>query len=114
MDRPETVEALAEAGSRIGTADNVVEAAVVLSDGEPSGGPSGGESVALYRMFEALSLGPDGAVLGGGLLLEVNEEVTLELRLPDRSVLRTHARVVEILHGARPAMRVVWTEDGEP
>jgi len=100
MDRPETVQPLAEAGSQVEPADLAVEVAVVLQ--------SSGRG-AVYCMFEALSLRPEGAILRGGLLLEVNEEVTLELSLPGRAAFRTQARVVEILHGKPPAMRVVWT-----
>jgi hypothetical protein len=63
-----------------------------------------------YRMYEALSVSGEGATLRGGLLLEVSEEVTLELGLPGRSPLRARARVVEIVHGKPPAMKVVWTD----
>lgn len=61
-----------------------------------------------YRMYEATNITPEGATLVGGLLLEANEEVALELRMPD-GALRAGARVVEILLGSAPAMRVVWT-----
>lgn len=98
MERPETAQLAAGSGSL------KVEAAVVL--------PASGKS-ALYGMFEALSVTPDGATLRGGLLLEVNEEVTIELRLPDLSAFRARARVVEILRDDRPAMKVVWTGVGE-
>ena len=123
MDRPETAHALATGagpgsgagqgagpkperagGLAAGSANLTVEAAVVL----PAAGRSG-----LYGMFEALSLTPEGATLRGGLLLEVNEEVTLELRLPDLSAFRARARVVEIVRGDRPAMKVVWTAVAE-
>jgi hypothetical protein len=126
MDRPETAHALANgAGSgaevgqgpdpgagadrggslAAGSAELRVEAAVVL--------PSAAGRTARYGMFEALSVTPDGATLRGGLLLEVNEEVTLELRLPDLSAFRAEARVVEIVHGDRPAMKVIWTAVAE-
>ncbi len=125
MDRPETAQAHAagsgsesgDQGTGSGAADQAdpaslasgsgnlkVEASVVL--------PAAGQS-ALYGMFEALSVTPEGATLRGGLLLEVNEEVTIELRLPDLSAFRARARVVEILRGERPAMKVVWT-GGDP
>ena len=87
-----------------GSASLQVEASVVLSS-------AGGAVV--YEMFEALSVTPDGAILRGGLLLEVNEEVTLELRMEDLSAFRARARVVEIQQGERPAMRVVWTRVAE-
>ncbi|HKE14115.1 MAG TPA: hypothetical protein VKB80_04610 [Kofleriaceae bacterium] len=125
MDRPETAHALATgagSGSDVGqgpdpgagadrggslasgSAELRVEAAVIL--------PSAGRT-ARYGMFEAVSVTPDGATLRGGLLLEVNEEVTLELRLPDLSAFRAEARVVEIVHGDRPAMKVIWTAVAE-
>jgi hypothetical protein len=78
-----------------------VQAAVVPASGH--GTP--------YRMYEAEAVTAEGATLRGGLALEVNEEVTLELRLPGRPTgLRAAARVVEVLHGKPPAMKVVWTE----
>jgi hypothetical protein len=91
-----------EAASNLasGSGSLQVEASVVLS--------SSGRAV-VYEMFEALSVTADGAILRGGLLLEVNEEVTLELRMADLSAFRARARVVEIQQGERPAMRVVWT-----
>jgi hypothetical protein len=123
MDRPETAHAFATgAGSRsgagqgadpkaeragalpAGSADLAARAAVVLAVAGRA---------AVYDMFEALSITPEGATLSGGLLLEVNEEATLELRLPDRSAFRARARVVEIVHGDRPAMKVVWTAVAE-
>jgi hypothetical protein len=61
-----------------------------------------------YRMYEALSVTQEGATLRGGLLLEVNEEVALELRLADRTAVQTSARVVEIALSP-PIMKVVWT-----
>lgn len=105
MDRPDTAHAVASGagGLAAGSANLAVEASVVL--------PGAGRA-ALYGMFEALSVTQEGATLRGGLLLEVNEEVILELRLPDLSSFRGRARVVEILPESgdeRPAMKVVWT-----
>jgi hypothetical protein len=128
MDRPDTVQAFASssesgegpgsgaggsagpaggrgAGPRFsdlatGSGPLAIDAAVVL--------PDSGEGTS-YLMFEAVGVTPEGATLRGGLLLEVNEEVTLELRLPDRNAFRARARVVEIVHGRPPAMKVVWT-----
>ena len=57
--------------------------------------PSAGQA-ATYPMFEAHSVTLEGATLLGGLLLEEGEEVTLELRLPDRVAVRARARVVAI------------------
>jgi len=126
MDRPDTAQALAagtgsesggqgtgrggsgagpDAGLAAGSGNLRVEAAVVL--------PAAGRG-ALYGMFEALSVTAEGATLRGGLLLEVNEEVTLELRLPDLSSFRAHARVVEIMLDEPPAMKVVWTGGERP
>ena len=87
-----------------GSGPHAIEAAVVL--------PDSGEGQS-YRMFEAVGVTPEGATLRGGLLLEVNEEVTLELRLPDQNAFRARARVVEIVHGRPPAMKVVWTSAHE-
>lgn len=64
----------------------------------------------VYRMYEAEAVTAEGATLRGGLALEVNEEVTLELRLPGRPTgLRAAARVVEVVRGKPPTMKVVWT-----
>jgi hypothetical protein len=125
MERPETAQAHASgsgsesggnstghgSGDRgsprdlaAGSGSLKIEASVVL--------PAAGKSE-LYGMFEALSVTPDGAILRGGLLLEVNEEITIELRLPDLSAFRARARVVEILRDERPAMKVIWTGVGE-
>jgi len=54
--------------------------------------PTAGQS-AVYGMYEARELSADGVTLVGGLLLEKGEEVTLEIRLPDRAVVRARARV---------------------
>jgi len=54
--------------------------------------PTAGQG-AVYGMYEARELSADGVTLVGGLLLEKGEEVTLEIRLPDRGVVRTRARV---------------------
>ncbi len=111
MDGPETQPAL------------VVETASAGGDGNGAGpAESGGTAVeacvlrvaaglpaARYGMFEAVSVSPEGATLAGGLLLEVSEEVTFELRMPDRTLFRARARVVEIVRGRPPAMKVVWT-----
>jgi hypothetical protein len=110
MDRPDTAQAVASGagGLAAGSEDlTMIAAAVVL--------PGPGRA-ALYGMFEALSVTPDGATLRGGLLLEVNEEVILELRLPDLSAFRARARVVEIVPDVgdeRPAMKVEWTAVAE-
>jgi hypothetical protein len=73
-----------------------IEAAVVLRTAQG----------ASYSMYALASLSGDVAVLAGGLLLEKGEEVSLELRLPDRTVVRARARVTEILPGEHAAMRV--------
>jgi hypothetical protein len=61
-----------------------IEVAVVI--------PSAGQG-AVYGMYEARELAADGVTLVGGLLLETNEEVTLEIRLPDRGTVRARARI---------------------
>ena len=67
--------------------------------------PSAGKG-AVYAMFEARELGADGLTLAGGLLLERNEEVTLEIRLPDRAVVRARARIAGV--GPDASMRAVF------
>jgi hypothetical protein len=67
--------------------------------------PSAGQG-AVYTMFEARDLAPDGVTLAGGLLLERNEEVTLEIRLPDRAVVRARARIAGV--GPDASMRAVF------
>ena len=68
-----------------------IEVAVVM--------PSAGQG-AVYAMYEARDLAADGVTLVGGLLLEKNEEVTLEIRMPDRGPQRKRARVVSHLPDA--------------
>jgi len=128
MERPDTAQALAggpDTGSgggqgpgrgdgraahsqaanlATGSASLIVQAHLVLPSSERG---------SLYNMFEALQVTPEGATLRGGLLLEVNEEVTIELRLPDLSSFRARARVVQVMLGERPAMKVVWTGVGD-
>ena len=67
--------------------------------------PSAGQG-AVYAMFEARELAADGLTLAGGLLLERNEEVTLEIRLPDRAVVRARARIAGV--GPDASMRAVF------
>jgi hypothetical protein len=74
-----------------------IEAAVVRPDG------------GAYTMFAAAAVTADGALLGGGLLLEIGEEVLLELRL-DGAPLRVRARVVAILPGEQASMQVTFID----
>jgi hypothetical protein len=67
--------------------------------------PSAGQG-AVYAMFEARELAADGLTLAGGLLLERNEVVTLEIRLPDRAVVRARARIAGV--GPDSSMRAVF------
>jgi hypothetical protein len=67
--------------------------------------PSAGKG-AVYGMVEARDLSADGVTLVGGLLLEKGEEVTLEIRFPDRDIVRTRARITGIGPGA--AMRAAF------
>lgn len=69
-----------------------------------------GEGTDSYCMFQAENLSPEGAVLTGGLLLEVNEEVTLEIELGDGGPAHARARVVAIVPDDRPAMRVKFVD----
>jgi hypothetical protein len=71
-----------------------------------------GEGGARYPMFEAAELGPDGAFLGGDLLLENGEELEVELTFPDDTTLELRAQVIDVAGGQRPGMRVVWSRLG--
>jgi len=83
---------------------DVVTASIVSGNGASGGA---------YPMFRARDISPQGALLVGGLFLEVDEEFTVELALGDRLV-RATARVVR-LEQAEPsavqelAMRVSFT-----
>ena len=77
----------------------VVTASIVSGNGASSG--------AAYPMFRARDISPQGALLVGGLFLEVDEEFTLELALGDQLV-RATARVVR-LDQAEPGMRVSFS-----
>ncbi|HUS65617.1 MAG TPA: hypothetical protein VMZ28_13800 [Kofleriaceae bacterium] len=61
-----------------------------------------------YPMFAAAAVTLEGALLTGGLLLEIGEEVLLELRLAQPVHVR--ARVVAIVPGEQTAMQVVWVD----
>jgi hypothetical protein len=52
--------------------------------------PTAGQG-AVYGMYEARDLDAAGVTLVGGLLLEKGEQVTLEIRLPDRQTVRARA-----------------------
>ena len=93
MDSPQKSIPALDAPARGAT----LEVAVVI--------PSAGQA-AVYGMYEARDLGADGVTLVGGLLLEKGEEVTLEIRLPDRAVVRARARIAGI--GPDAAMRAVF------
>jgi hypothetical protein len=51
-------------------------------------------------------------VLEGGLLLEMDEELTMELVLDEDTPVRVHARVVGLLREL-PAVEVIFPELGE-
>jgi hypothetical protein len=65
-----------------------------------------------YSMFEVRELSPGGAVLQGGLLLEMDEELTMDLVLDEGAPVRVHARVVG-LQRELPAVEVIFPELGE-
>ncbi len=67
--------------------------------------PTAGQG-AVYGMVEARDLSADGVILVGGLLLEKGEEITLDIRLPDRTVVRARARIAGI--GPDNAMRALF------
>ena len=57
-------------------------------------------------------LSPAGAVLECGLLLEMDEELTMDLVLDEGAPVRVHARVVGLLREL-PAVEVSFPELGE-
>jgi hypothetical protein len=65
-----------------------------------------------YSMFEVRELSPGGAVLQGGLLLEMDEELTMDLVLDEGAPVRVRARVVG-LQRELPAVEVIFPELGE-
>ena len=67
--------------------------------------PSAGQG-AVYPMYQAHELAADGVTLVGGLLLERNEEVILEIRLPDRGPVRTRVRIAALNPDA--SMRAIF------
>jgi hypothetical protein len=67
--------------------------------------PSAGQG-AVYTMYQARDLAADGVTLVGGLLLEKDEEVTLEIRLPDRGPLRARVRIAGV--GPDASMRATF------
>lgn len=83
MDRPQTSSPALAAPER----GAPLEVAVVI--------PTAGQG-AVYGMYEAREVSAEGISLVAGLLLEKGEEVTLEIRLPDRGVVRARARVTGI------------------
>jgi hypothetical protein len=65
-----------------------------------------------YAMFEVRELSPGGAVLECGLLLEMDEELTMDLVLDEGAPVRVHARVVGLLREL-PAVAVSFAGLGE-
>lgn len=64
-----------------------------------------------YAMYVAAQVTPDGALLSGGLLLEIGEEVLLELHpgnAPVPVIVRT--RVLAILPGEQASMQVAFID----
>lgn len=61
-----------------------------------------------YAMYAVRALSPGGALLAGGLLLEMDEELTLDLVLDEAAPLRVSARVVG-LHREVPGVEVAFT-----
>jgi hypothetical protein len=61
-----------------------------------------------YAMFAVRALSPGGALLAGGLLLEMDEALTLDLVLDEAAPLRVCARVVG-LHREVPGVEVAFS-----
>ena len=96
---PESMErAKSEQGGRESVSSAVVTASVVSERDQ-----------AAYTMFEARDISPDGAFLAGSLLLELNEEFTVELSLGETAI-RTRARVASLAQGEAPGMVIVFSE----
>ena len=74
--------------------------------------PSAGKG-AVYPMYEARDLAADGVTLIGGLLLEKNEEVTLEIRLPDRGAVRARARIAALQPDASMRATFIGLDDAD-
>ena len=74
--------------------------------------PAAGQG-AVYPMYEARDLAADGVTLVGGLLLEKNEEVTLEIRLPDRGSVRARARIAGVNPDASMRATFVGLDDAD-
>jgi hypothetical protein len=65
---------------------------------------------ARYPMFAVRELSSEGAFLASELLLEADEEITLELSRGSEPALRVRARVVELATaGSARGMRVAFT-----
>jgi hypothetical protein len=81
-----------------------LEVAVVI----PSAGPG-----AVYAMYQARDLAAGGLTLVGGLLLEKDEEVTLEIRLPERGPLRARVRIAGVGPDASMQATFVGLDDAD-
>jgi hypothetical protein len=66
-----------------------------------------------YAMFEAHRIDPRGAFLAGTLLLELDEEFTVELSFADASRLRVRARVDRVQRDVEPGMTVSFSDLSE-
>lgn len=61
-------------------------------------------------MFEARKISTAGAFLAGTLLLEVDEDFTVELAFDDGATVTTRARVTRVSRGADPGMDVSFLD----
>jgi hypothetical protein len=74
--------------------------------------PTAGQG-AVYGMYEARDLDPGGVTLVGGLLLEKGEQITLEIRLPDRQTVRARAVIEGIGPDATMRASFVGLDDAD-
>ena len=61
-----------------------------------------------YSMYDPVEVDADGAFLGGKLLLEPGETITLELAFDNDETTELEAHVVSADTGERPGIRVMW------
>lgn len=96
---PESVPSTSAAADRDAALRLGVQAELVLAR-------EGGER--RYAMFAVRELSPRGALLAGGLLLEMDEELVMDLVLDQDAPLRVCARVVGVQR-AVPGVEVTFS-----
>ena len=67
-----------------------------------------------YGVYQTTEISPDGAFLRGPMLLEPDEQVTVELTFEDGTRVRVHATVDRVDRGPEPGLDVRFTEMSKP